>query len=39
VVKLVEAGRITAERYETYLELLDEVEAAEIESRSREWRD
>lgn len=38
VVKLVKEGRITAERYETYLELLSEVEAAEIESRSRDWK-
>jgi ribosome biogenesis GTPase / thiamine phosphate phosphatase len=38
VVKLVEHGDITRERYDTYLELLDEVETAEQELRSREWR-
>lgn len=37
VVELVNSGRITTERYETYLNLLDEVEAAESEARSREW--
>lgn len=37
VVELVKSGRITQERYETYLNLLDEVEAAETETRNREW--
>lgn len=35
---LVASGRIPAERYATYLELLDAVEAGEIEARSREWK-
>lgn len=38
VVELVAAGRITGERYTTYLEMLAEVEAGEAESRSRGWR-
>lgn len=38
VVELVGQGRVLAERYETYLEILDEVEAAEQESRRRGWK-
>jgi len=37
VVELVKSGNITTERYETYINLLDEVETAETESRNREW--
>jgi len=38
IVAQVEQGRITTERYKVYLELLDEVESAEAETRSRGWR-
>ncbi|BCS54371.1 ribosome small subunit-dependent GTPase A [Geobacter sp. SVR] len=38
VAALLEQGRIPAERYATYLDLLSEVEAGEEESRSRNWR-
>jgi ribosome biogenesis GTPase len=38
VIALVEQGRITAERYAMYLEILNEVEAGEIEARQRNWK-
>jgi len=38
VVGLVAKGEVQAERYETYLEILNEVEAGEAESRRREWK-
>ncbi len=38
VLELVAAGEISEERYATYQELLDEVEAGELESRQREWK-
>ena len=38
VIGLVAQGRITAERYATYLEILDEVESGEVEARQRGWK-
>jgi ribosome biogenesis GTPase len=38
VVELAQAGRIPAERYQTYLEILDEVEADELLQKSKDWR-
>lgn len=38
VVELVAQNRVPAERYETYLEILSEVEASEAESRRRGWK-
>jgi ribosome biogenesis GTPase len=38
VIDLVAQGRITAERYATYLEILTEVEAGELEARQRDWK-
>lgn len=38
VIDLVAQGRISAERYATYLEILNEVESGEVESRQREWK-
>lgn len=38
VIELVAQGRITAERYATYLEILNEVEAGEVETRQRDWK-
>jgi len=38
VTALVEQGRIPSDRYQTYLELLAEVETEEIRSRTRGWR-
>jgi ribosome biogenesis GTPase len=38
VIELVTQGRISAERYATYLELLNEVEAGELEARQRGWK-
>ncbi|MDD5285360.1 MAG: ribosome small subunit-dependent GTPase A [Desulfuromonadaceae bacterium] len=38
VTRLVEQGRITAERYATYMEILSEVEAGQAESRSKGWK-
>lgn len=38
VMELVAQGRISAERYATYLEILDEVEADELEARQRGWK-
>jgi ribosome biogenesis GTPase len=38
VIDLVAQGRITAERYTTYLEILTEVEAGELEARQRDWK-
>ena len=38
VVGLVEQGSIPVERYATYLEILGEVEADQVEARSKGWR-
>lgn len=38
VVALVAQGEVLAERYETYLEVLNEVETGEAEARRREWK-
>jgi ribosome biogenesis GTPase len=38
VVELVAKGRISEERYATYLEILDEVESGEQEARQRGWK-
>jgi len=38
VIRLVEAGQIPAERYSTYLELLEEVESGQSEARSKDWK-
>jgi len=38
VLRLVAEGRISEERYATYLNILDEVEAGEIELRQRGWK-
>jgi len=38
VVKLVAQGRISAERYATYLEILSEVDTSEAETRQRGWK-
>jgi ribosome biogenesis GTPase len=38
VIELVGGGRISAERYATYLDILDEVESGEIEARQRGWK-
>jgi ribosome biogenesis GTPase / thiamine phosphate phosphatase len=38
VIELVTQGRISAERYYTYLEILDEVETGELELRQRGWK-
>lgn len=38
VIELVSGGRITEERYATYLEILSEVESDEREARQREWK-
>lgn len=38
VVGLVAQGQVLAERYETYREILNEVEAGEAESRRKEWK-
>jgi ribosome biogenesis GTPase len=38
VLDLIAQGKISEERYVTYQELLDEVEAAEIELRQRGWK-
>lgn len=38
VIRLVELGQIPADRYAIYLELLGEVEADQIEARSRDWK-
>ena len=38
VIDLVAQGRISAERYATYLEILNEVEAGELETRQRGWK-
>jgi ribosome biogenesis GTPase len=37
-IELVTRGRITAERYATYIEILNEVESGELEARQREWK-
>jgi ribosome biogenesis GTPase len=39
VIARVEQGVVSAERYRTYLELLDEVEASEVDDRQRSWKD
>jgi ribosome biogenesis GTPase len=38
VIDLVEQGKVKADRYAVYLELLGEVEADQSEARSRGWR-
>jgi ribosome biogenesis GTPase len=38
VLELLASGEISEERYATYQELLDEVEARELEARQREWK-
>jgi ribosome biogenesis GTPase len=38
VMELVEQGQISAERYATYLEIANEVEADELEARQRGWK-
>lgn len=38
VLELVEEGRITAERYATYMEILGEVESLQAAARSRDWK-
>jgi ribosome biogenesis GTPase len=38
VIKLVAEGRISDERYATYLDILDEVESGEVETRQRGWK-
>jgi len=38
VVDLVAKGLLSTERYETYLEMLTEVEAGEAEARRQEWK-
>jgi len=39
VLRMVDEGKIAAERYSTYMELLGEVELRQEEARSRGWRD
>lgn len=38
IVRLVDQDRISAERYASYLEILSEVEACEVEARQRGWK-
>ncbi len=38
VLTLVEQGRIPAERYNTYMEILKEVETLQAAARSRDWK-
>ena len=38
VESLVSQGRISPERYATYLEILSEVEASDADNRQREWK-
>jgi ribosome biogenesis GTPase len=38
VLALVERGRIPAERYTTYMEILTEVESLQTAARSRDWK-
>jgi ribosome biogenesis GTPase len=38
VIRLVESGQIPADRYSTYLELLEEVETDQSEARSKGWK-
>jgi ribosome biogenesis GTPase len=38
VLELVEQGRISAERYATYMEILKEVEGLQAAARSRDWK-
>ena len=38
VLTLVEQGRIPAERYATYMEILKEVESLQAAARSRDWK-
>jgi len=38
VIELVAQGRISAERYAAYLDILNEVESGEIEIRQRGWK-
>jgi ribosome biogenesis GTPase len=37
-ITLVAQGKITAERYATYLDILNEVESGELEARQRGWK-
>jgi ribosome biogenesis GTPase len=39
VIARVEQGEVAVERYRTYLELLDEVEASAVDDRQRSWQD
>jgi ribosome biogenesis GTPase len=38
VTRFVASGQISRERYETYLELLTEVQASEAEAQKKEWK-
>jgi ribosome biogenesis GTPase len=38
VIELVKMGRITVNRYETYMEILSEIELDQIETRSKSWK-
>jgi ribosome biogenesis GTPase len=38
VIELVTQGRISAERYAAYIEILNEVESGEVEARQRDWK-
>ncbi|MBK5276186.1 MAG: ribosome small subunit-dependent GTPase A [Desulfuromonadales bacterium] len=38
VIDLVAQGRISGERYATYLDILNEVESGELETRQRGWK-
>ncbi len=38
VLELGEQGRIPAERYATYMEILKEVETLQAAARSRDWK-
>jgi ribosome biogenesis GTPase len=38
VMELIAQGRITEERYATYIEILNEVESGEVETRQRDWK-
>jgi ribosome biogenesis GTPase len=38
VIELIAQGRITEERYATYIEILNEVESGELEARQRDWK-
>jgi len=38
VIRLLEEGSITEERYATYMEILGEVEVEQAQNRSRGWK-